>query len=501
MLMVLLLVMLMRMMVLTASDYFSPTLEHMGEGIRVNKDFIGVTLLAFGNGAPDFFSLVVSATQRINLTLAVNSLLGAGVFLCTVVVGVIALLSPGRLHKSILIRDIAFHLTAVVCVSMAFLARAIHLYIGMAFLMVYIAYILLVINYRGLIDAGGALIPNWLFARYEDHHLTRVQSAVLITHVDHRHYQTIVSAASVELDNPTRNIVEAVTQEGAAHGSPQRVLECGDSESETQEPICCETLFSRLGCVLDYPLTGVLDITIPTIESENWHHRYPLLMGQPVVCLIIVTYASGIVSTVNEFALALFLCIIVGSLVGFVLYMWNTVSDSAPTTAAPSPASTAVWLTASFLMSVLWMYMLSGEVLACLSALGTILDLPHGVLGLTILAWGNSLADLTNNTSVARRSLEMALAGCYAGPIFNILVGLGVALMAATLVAFNDVKSGVLTLDISCTISLVFLYTVLVSTLVVVTCSPDFELRPWHGMVLLSVYAVYLMCQVLFLLH
>lgn len=52
------------------------------------------------------------------------------------------------------------------------------------------------------------------------------------------------------------------------------------------------------------------------------------------------------------------------------------------------------------------------------------MNIPSTVLGLTVLAWGNSLGDMVANVSVARAGKpRMAIAGCYAGPMFNMLIG------------------------------------------------------------------------------
>ena len=43
-----------------------------------------------------------------------------------------------------------------------------------------------------------------------------------------------------------------------------------------------------------------------------------------------------------------------------------------------------------------------------------------------VLAWGNSMPDLSGNVIMARKGLaNVAITACFAGPVFNILVGLG----------------------------------------------------------------------------
>jgi sodium/potassium/calcium exchanger 6 len=55
---------------------------------------------------------------------------------------------------------------------------------------------------------------------------------------------------------------------------------------------------------------------------------------------------------------------------------------------------------------------------------------PESFLGMTLLAFGNSVPDLTVNCALARTGYgEMAIAGSIAGPLFNVLVGLGVSLI------------------------------------------------------------------------
>jgi sodium/potassium/calcium exchanger 6 len=52
-------------------------------------------------------------------------------------------------------------------------------------------------------------------------------------------------------------------------------------------------------------------------------------------------------------------------------------------------------------------------------------------MGMTILAWGNSISDLVADVSMAKKGLaNMAITACFAGPIFNILIGLSLGFLS-----------------------------------------------------------------------
>jgi Ca2+/Na+ antiporter len=49
-------------------------------------------------------------------------------------------------------------------------------------------------------------------------------------------------------------------------------------------------------------------------------------------------------------------------------------------------------------------------------------------LALTIIAWGNCLGDLAADVAMTKKGFgEMAITGCIAGPIFNVLIGIGLS--------------------------------------------------------------------------
>lgn len=66
--------------------------------------------------------------------------------------------------------------------------------------------------------------------------------------------------------------------------------------------------------------------------------------------------------------------------------------------------------------------------------------LPPNLLALTVLAWGNSIGDFMANTSIAKKGFaEMALTGCFAAPLFNNVLGLGLSTFKTNVVAQVDI--------------------------------------------------------------
>ncbi len=91
----------------------------------------------------------------------------------------------------------------------------------------------------------------------------------------------------------------------------------------------------------------------------------------------------------------------------------------------------------------------------------------------------------------------MAIAGCYGGPVFNILMGFGTSLMYAAAQSYPH--SFAVRLDASSIVSIVFLYIALLSTAAIVSVR-QYQIERWFGYYLLSVYATYTGCQFLLLL-
>lgn len=103
-------------------------------------------------------------------------------------------------------------------------------------------------------------------------------------------------------------------------------------------------------------------------------------------------------------------------------------------TRAPPVAIFALFQLASFLMGMVWIYFLANIIVDLLMLMGMLTGVSVALLGLTVLSWGNSVGDAFASISISKKGFgEMALTGCIAGPVFNLMLGLGLTTVKCNL--------------------------------------------------------------------
>ena len=91
-----------------------------------------------------------------------------------------------------------------------------------------------------------------------------------------------------------------------------------------------------------------------------------------------------------------------------------------------------------------------------LTALGFIWNIPSAIMGLTFLAWANSIGDLVADISLAKvGKAKTAVAACFGAPLLNLLVGVGLGCLISILTV--DGREDGVELFVSSRISLKYL--------------------------------------------
>ncbi|TMW62968.1 hypothetical protein Poli38472_005586 [Pythium oligandrum] len=248
---------------------------------------------------------------------------------------------------------------------------------------------------------------------------------------------------------------------------------------------------SRLVKVISLPnilLVMARDLTVPLLDADTWSRS--LASVSLVTVPQLVLWTTGDTNTkIGPDNTPLWVIVLAAGVIAGLTSSFTTHRSRAP----DSLLACALFLLIAFVACVCWIYTVANELVALLVAVGTITHASNSLLGLTVLSWGNSVGDLITNVSVARAGFpEMAIAGCYGGPVFNILLGLGIPM---TLAFFRGDPLQI-ELDDHAWISMGFLFFTLTLSYVVFR-RHDYFCPSWYGKTLVAFYSVYTVLNII----
>ncbi|XP_009067857.1 PREDICTED: sodium/potassium/calcium exchanger 6, mitochondrial, partial [Acanthisitta chloris] len=377
----------------TAEKFFCPNLSAISTNLKLSHNVAifsltsllhGVTFLAFGNGAPDVFSAVVAFSDPRTAGLAIGAIFGAGVFVTTVVAGGIALVKPFTAASRPFLRDVIFYMVAVFVTFMVLYFGRIRLGEALGYLGLYVFYVFTVV------------LCTWIHRRQRGDGLTPSRPWE-----PGEEYRPLLPSRETSL----RILTTAL--------SPL------DYRKWRRKP-----WYWRLLKAFKMPVELVLLLTVPIVDPDkddlNWK--------RPLNCLHILTSPLLCILTLKSGAYGLYqiqgifpvwgLVTLFGSLLAIIIFI--TTSNEEP------PKYHCVFAFLGFLASAMWINAAATELVNILRTLGIIFQLSNTVLGLTLLAWGNSIGDTFSDLTMARQGYpRMAFSACFGGIIFNILVGVG----------------------------------------------------------------------------
>ena len=476
----------------TADNFLMPQLTFLSKLLRLSPDVAGVTLLAIGNAAPDVFSAIAVATsdlsssssKPLDLSFMMSDIIGGTLFIMTVVVGSVVWMAGSRapgwsIGRLPFWRDLVMLFVAVTFVLLIGRDGYITLLQACCLLAlhaVYIASVLLLPRFLGrraasTSSSSAAAAAAAAAARRGDHETPGSCSTAppplstrLLDGGQHlapsgdmgtAHALPHTAAPGAPGAPGVHGTLPLASGSAVASSSTVLMADQGGAHSTSVQHAEDGALFKPLAAVacepmpgLEWPAgsdAGVLAIALHVVElplsvlrwatipasDGHWDRkrRQWNCLSAPLGLLLLSTqvygdiYGAAAARVGSSSVPILPLWLLAGLVVSAGL--WVSTCDERP------PRWYPLLVACGFVMTVIWLKVLAGEAVALIETIGLLLHISTSILGLTVMAIGNSVGDFVADTAAAREGTvsgaRMGLAACFGSPVIMNIVSVGIA--------------------------------------------------------------------------
>ncbi|XP_058066257.1 putative sodium/calcium exchanger 7 [Anopheles bellator] len=446
----------------TADQFFCPTLATIAKSLNISESLAGVTILAFGNGSPDLFTAV--ANPDADTELMFSELFGSAAFVIGVIGGTVLLIQPFDFAPLAISRDLAFFIGSVLWITYKANDERFTLLDSGVLIGIYVVFLVLV-------------VWEFIVAKRELHgsfRNIREKAEIIIRCRD----PPPAAGVREELPRPVAAEQDILPNEGLwsdawKHLNPIDMNDWWEAG-----------WFMRSFAIAKVPFVLILLLTIPivdvTVERDGWCKLLNAFHCLSLPLLMVWINGFALVTVVK---VPLLCWVAAPSLTLMAIVFCTSRTDRCP-------KYHKLFTLLSFLGCIQIIYIVAQEVVSLLETLGIVLQLSKSVLGLSLLAWGNSVGDLFSNVTLARQGYgKMAFAACFGGPLLNLCLGLGLTLIAKALRDPNlvaQVRKGVMGENCEA-----YLFQILATTWLGLLFT-RFEGRRSIGLSMIVTYAVFL---------
>lgn len=408
---------------------FCPGLAVISKMLKMSENLAGVTLLAFGNGSPDIFASLSNVSG--DTELMYTELIGAAVFVTGFVAGIIILIRPFKIVGRNYVRDVLFFIVAALVMNYNINDQGYTLLEGFGTVSIYLLYIAYVICdhlwvkrkieklkqsvtveepeevVKEILKKAEDLEESSEIAIHRrddssiilDEEITQVMKQKFGGRPNKDLFKTFVQSL-----NPVENWSTALWLE--------QVLMTLKVKNYT---ICVSIELNSIAQSFQAPIVFILLLIIPIVDYGEERHGWSKLLNMLHIITLpqLLLAVTGYISLMFFHAIPLSLIVLLISL-GLSCAVFFTSRNDCP------PTYHVTFAAGSFVGSICVIYTVAKEVVSVMKTLGVISDMTDSMVGLSILAWGNSIGDLFSNVSLAKQGYQkMAFAACFGGPLLS----------------------------------------------------------------------------------
>ena len=423
-----------------ADEFLVPILEALAKLFRMPDNLAGVTLLAWGNGAPDIFTCKAGFIQGPEQAgLAVGALLGAALFDFLIVVGIVTLSArePFRNASRPFLRDIVFYIIgSTTVIYLVVYVKQLDFTFSCIILSVYITYI-------GVVVVG------------------RIIRARLILQSQHFDYTVNIGNGSFEENDSQES--DGLSDENnpfSTLGNNSISTESSLSENIDNEDYITNNEQNNAQCSLffldmkqDFIQAFNDFLPFDLFDHENRFMFFFSIVKAIVVCPVRLFIHAPQLDENDEYVWhkltisvqTFFGCVVLSYLIlqnklikhhfpgnsecpllayilsGSIILSFLTYLS---TKRKKAPKFYVVYFLLNFSICFLISSRIVDLLVDKLTEISTDLKITPTIMGMTLLAWGNCLGDIVSNGAMARNGKpRIGVSACFAGQLTNLLLG------------------------------------------------------------------------------
>ncbi|KRW99939.1 hypothetical protein PPERSA_12615 [Pseudocohnilembus persalinus] len=411
----------------TVEEYIAEGITFISEYLQLSEALAAVTLLALANGAGDVITAIVASGAEGGISYNIGALYGAGFFVCSMVICLTILASTEIIivDKSTIFRDVGFYILSTVVTFFYAYQGKIYIWSAIFFLVIYLQQNKLILYFDYMM-----VLVVYIQDRLEQREKDLIEIAQMKAEAEKN---SINPSAQSLKNNPLKklktfgnNVAKMMNTLVAKKKLLKQatVLTEGEDDEGDDQKWSDMNIFEKIMFPFEFVLQFLRKITMPPVQKSEYDKILCILWPFPGIFFIL--FGIGQLTLENYLYYALPLSFFLSM---FFYYTQKDLEES------EVPSYFIIITTLSTCIGLLWTYIACDMLIDLLDTFVVIFKLDQTYVGLTILGVGNALPDALTTVALAKKGYaQMGITGSYAGQLFGLLIGFGLAQLKTTLV-------------------------------------------------------------------